>query len=81
MDWGYAHQQESEPPGTMAGNASPSKGRLPLQREGDAFLESMRMRDVLLLTEDGPYSAYTLGMRHPYGQVVLAWCATGNKCP
>jgi hypothetical protein len=40
------------------------------RKEGDAFLARLRMRDILLLMEDGPYSACALGMRHPYGQVL-----------
>ena len=39
-------------------------------KEGDAFLARLRMWDVLLLMEDGPYSTRALGMRHPYEQAV-----------
>jgi len=39
-------------------------------KEGDALLARLRMRSILLLMEDGPYSTCAVGVRHPYGQAV-----------
>jgi hypothetical protein len=66
------------------------------RKEADAFLARLRVQDVLLLVEDGPYSTRALGMRQPYEQAVsgqrafCVWrplgilcsegCTPGSKC-
>ena len=44
-------------------------------KEGDAFLASMRMRDVPLLMGEGLYTNCSFGMHHLYSQAALGRCA------
>jgi hypothetical protein len=50
------HQQERSPPGATTGNASPSGEQATIE-EGNTFLARLRMWDILLLMEDGPWRA------------------------